>query len=80
MDEGQVRRWMAARRAAEGYERRLAGPAAEPGVCWRRTLSLFALLGRMIGWPVPPDDLRRREDASAADAWLRLREAYRRRP
>jgi hypothetical protein len=42
-------------------------------------LALFALMGRLVGWTVEPDEIRRREDRSAAPAWMRLREAYRRR-
>jgi hypothetical protein len=73
-----MRRWAAARRSAEEHELRTAGPAPEPQDAWLGALSLFSLLGRMVGWPVAPDAIREREDATAAQAWTRLRAAYRR--
>jgi hypothetical protein len=73
-----VREWIAARRALEDHERRSVGPASPPDVSWRQALSLLALVDRMIGWPVPTDEVRRREDAVAADAWRRLRIRFRR--
>jgi len=72
-----VRRWMEARRAVEELERRSAGPPPDPAVSWRQALSLFALVGRMVGWPVEPDGIRQREDASAVEAWTKLRAGYR---
>ena len=72
-----VREWIGARQALEALERRSAAPAPPPDVSWRQALSLLALVDRMIGWPVPPDAVRRREDAVAADAWRRLRTRYR---
>jgi hypothetical protein len=74
-----VRRWAEARRSAEEHELRSAGAAPEPQAAWLSALSLFSLLGRMVGWPVPPDPIREREDATAAQAWTKLRAAYRRR-
>ena len=74
-----VRRWADNWRAAEERSRRSSEPSLEPAVTWRQALSLFALMGRLVGWPVEPDEIRRREDRSAAQAWMRLREAYRRR-
>lgn len=71
-----LREWIGARRALEAYQRRSAVPASPPDVSWRQALSLLALVDKMIGWPVPPDEVRRREDAVAADAWRRLRTRY----
>jgi len=68
------------RRAVEGFERSVAGGAIPPGQAWEQTLSLFALLGRMVGWPVAPDAVRRSEEAAAADAWKRLRARLENRP
>jgi hypothetical protein len=78
MQTEDIRRWIEARRFVEEHEQRSAVPEA-PETSWRRALSLFALVGRMIGWPVPPDDIRRREDTTAQQAWMRLRDAYGRR-
>ena len=74
-----VRRWADNWRAAEERSRRSGEPALEPAVAWRQALSLFALVGRLVGWPVEPDQIRRREYAAAAETWTRLRAAYRRR-
>jgi hypothetical protein len=80
MKSEDLRRWVEGHRAAEQ-----AGQAAddgrpvEPPVSWAQALSLLALLGRSIGWPVPPDEVRRREDEQAALAWERLRRTYRNR-
>lgn len=73
-----LQRWADAWRAVEERSRWCDAVPPEPEVAWRRALSLFALVGRLIGWPVEPDDIRRREDASAAETWARLRAAYRR--
>jgi hypothetical protein len=78
MRADDVRRWVGARQAAEQRERLSASATPEPAVAWRQALSLFALVGRMVGWPIEPDPLRRREDAAAAEAWRRLRAAHRR--
>lgn len=75
-----VRRWVNAHRAAASHEHLFAGTAPSPEVSWRQALSLIALVGRMVGWPVEPDAIRRREDESAAQTWLRLRAACGRRP
>jgi len=72
MQAEDLRRWVEARRFVEEHQRRPATPK-EPEVSWRQALSLFALVGRLIGWPVDPDDIRRREDASAEQTWVRLR-------
>ena len=77
MRADELRRWAASRRSAEEHEFEASQPAPDPETSWRQALSLFALLGRMVGWPVPPDAVRSREDAQAFDAWTRLRRAYR---
>jgi hypothetical protein len=74
MHAEQLRRWVEARRFVEDFQRRSAN-APEPRVAWAQALSLFALLGRMTGWPVEPDDIRRREDELARQAWTRLHAA-----
>jgi hypothetical protein len=56
MQTEDLRRQVETRRFVEEYERRSAVPE-EPETSWQRTLSLFALLGRMIGWPVAPNDM-----------------------
>jgi hypothetical protein len=75
-----VRHWARGRRAAEERDLDSRGLAADPRAAWRQALSLFALLDRMVGWPVPQDDVRRREDRAAAQAWTKLRAAHRRQP
>jgi len=76
MADQDIRRWVEARRAAEAFELREAPPALDPQASWRHTLDLMALLGRMVGWPVPEDEVRRRENEAAAAAWDRLRRHY----
>jgi hypothetical protein len=72
-----VRRWAEQRRAAEEAGRAADdGRPVDPHVSWRQALSLIALIGRSVGWPVPPDEVRRREDEQAASAWQRLRAVY----
>jgi hypothetical protein len=75
MQTDDLRRWVEARRFVEEHERRSVVPE-DPQASWQRALSLFALLGRMIGWPVAPDDIRRRERAAAERAWMRLGDRY----
>jgi hypothetical protein len=69
-----IRRWVEGQRAAAEASQALdeAGPV-EPRVSWAQALSLIALIGQSIGWPVPPDEVRRRADEQAALAWSRLR-------
>jgi hypothetical protein len=80
MRAGELRRWVEARRSVEEFERSAAAGAIPPGQAWEQALSLFALLGRMVGWPVAPDEVRRREEAASADAWKRLRAGLENRP
>jgi hypothetical protein len=75
MQADELRRWVDARRATDEQERRTARPAG-PAKSWQQALSLIALVGRMVGWPVPPDEVRRREDSSAGQAWTKLRAGY----
>jgi hypothetical protein len=73
-----VRRWVAARRAAEAREREEArerGPSAPAAIA--SALALIALAGRLHGWPLPEDEVSRREEARARGAWARLRAAAR---
>ena len=78
MRQEDLRRWVSAQRAVEARERRdLAAQPPEPEVAWNQALSLIALLGRLIGWPPPEDETRRREDEYASAQWTRLRAAYR---
>ena len=72
-----IRRWVEGQRAAEKAGHAVDdGRPVEPHVSWAQALSLLALLGRSVGWPVAPDEVRRREDEQAAFAWMRLRAAY----
>lgn len=79
MQPDDLRRWVEARRATDERGRRETRPAG-PVESWQQALSLIALVGRMVGWPVAPDEVRRREDSSAGQAWMRLRAGYGRRP
>jgi len=70
-----LRRWVEDRRAAEEREQQAArqgGFARDPV---RAALDLMAIAGRMHGWPIPEDVVRRREDELARDRWDRLRHA-----
>jgi hypothetical protein len=78
MDPDELRRWVASRRAVEEREReeqRSNGPNSE--LSFRHALALVALTGRLHGWPVPEDEVTRREDEKARDSWSRVRAAYR---
>jgi hypothetical protein len=73
-----VRRWIAGRQAAEAREREEARErGASVPAAIASALALTALAGRLHGWPFPEDDLSRREEARARDAWARLRAAAR---
>jgi hypothetical protein len=81
MDPDELRRWVASRRAAqarEWEEQRSKGPDSE--FAFRSALALVALTGRLHGWPVPEDDVTRREDEKARDSWSRVRLAGLARP
>jgi hypothetical protein len=80
MRAGDVRRWIEDRRVAESRALATTGQAPDALTSFRQALSLLALLGRMVGWPVPPDAIREREDVAAGDAWAALRAGYRHRP
>ncbi len=70
-----LRRWVANQRAAARRERQAArgdGFARDP---IRSALDLIAVAGDRCGWPVPEDEVRRREDELARRSWARLREA-----
>jgi len=73
----EIRRWVEGQRAAaEASQAADEAAPVEPRVAWAQALSLIALIGRSIGWPVPPDEVRRRGDEQAASAWSRLRAVY----
>jgi hypothetical protein len=80
MQRDEVRRWIESRRMVDEFDRCHAHSAPDPARCWQQSLSLIALVGEMIGWPVPPDDIRRRDDEIAAVAWRKLRAAVDHRP
>lgn len=67
-----LRRWIAARRAAERRERAEARNAPPPDPI-RAALSLIAMAGHLYGWPVPEDPASVREDALMYERWARLR-------
>ena len=77
MRASDVRRWVEGRREAEARDLASLQPAGDAQRSWSQALALFALLGRMVSWPVPPDDIRRREDAEVASAWAKIRSASR---
>jgi hypothetical protein len=73
----QLRRWVEDHRAAEEASQAAhASPPVDPSLSWRQALSLLALLGRSVGWPVAPDEVRRRGEEQAASAWGRLHAAF----
>lgn len=76
MQREDLRRWVAGHRAAQQREREEAfatGP--QPKAAIASALALVALAGRLHGWPIPEDDVDRREDAAARAAWDHLRAA-----
>ena len=70
-----LRRWVENQRAAGERERRAARDGAYARDPVRAALDLIALAGERFGWPVPEDEIRRREDEVARERWARLREA-----
>jgi hypothetical protein len=71
-----LRRWVAGQRAAEDRQRdEPCGAALPPALVWSQALSLINLVGRLVGWPPPEDDVRRRETRHASEQWARLRAA-----
>ncbi len=78
MRREDLRRWVAARRAADevpvASAEEMDSTAAET---WAQAMSLVAMVGHFVGWPVEPDAVRKREDEAAARAWELLRAAYR---
>jgi hypothetical protein len=69
-----VRRWIEARRAAAAFERdelRRHALVADP---IGASLALTALLGRLHGFPLPPDAVTEREDLERYERWARLRQ------
>jgi hypothetical protein len=69
-----LRRWVAGRQAAEDRQRdEPGGTAPAPAVAWSQALSLIDLVGRLVGWPPPEDDIRQRETRHASEQWARVR-------
>jgi len=80
MRSEDLQRWVEGHRAAEeAGQAPDDGRPVEPRVSWAQALSLLSLIGRSVGWPVRPDEVRRREDEEAALAWRRLHAFYRNR-
>lgn len=74
MDPDDLRAWVASRRAAAEREReelREKGPGPEFAI--RSALALIALTERLHGWPVPEDEVTRREDLQMWENWARVR-------
>lgn len=70
-----LRRWIEDKRAAgerERQEARHVGFARDPIAA---ALDLIGIAGRLHGWPLPEDAIRRREDELARARWERLRRA-----
>ena len=77
VDAEELKRWVAARRAAEDRELAEVGenpPSVREAVA--AALALVALCGRLIGWPVPEDAVRARENEQARQSWATLRARY----
>lgn len=70
-----LRRWIEDQRAAQEREREQARGGAFARDPVRAALDLIAVAGRLHGWPIPPDAVRRREDEIARERWARLRRA-----
>jgi hypothetical protein len=74
-----LRRWVENQRAAEARvreEQRRRGPRPQEAIAG--ALDLTAVAARLHGWPLPEDDVSRREDERLYDCWHRLRQRLRR--
>jgi hypothetical protein len=70
-----LRRWVENQRAAQEREREAAresGYAADPV---QAGFDLIDLAAEVLGWPIPEDEVRRRETEHAREQWARLRKA-----
>jgi hypothetical protein len=70
-----VRRWLEQRRRAEEREHaEQRGRPPPPREALARGLELIELASRMLGWPIPEDDVSRGRDERTRAVWKRLRE------
>jgi hypothetical protein len=76
-DPNEMRRWLAGRRAAEDREKQqLRENPLTTAQSVASALSLFRLMVRLHGWPLPEDPVTRRENAEVNATWQRLRRHY----
>jgi hypothetical protein len=74
MDPEDLRAWVASRRAAAERERQeLRDKGPDPEFAIRSALDLLALTEELHGWPVPEDEVTRREDLQMWENWARVR-------
>lgn len=71
--QDDLRRWVEDRRAAGERELQEAREGRSARDSIGAALDLIDLAGRLHGWPIPEDPVRRRESALARARWARLR-------
>ncbi len=77
MSPDELRRWIAARRAAAARERaeiRNNPPTASQAV--QAALTLINFTANLHGWPPPEDPVTVREDREVRAAWAKLRQCW----
>lgn len=74
-----LRCWVEQRRAAAELERREARVRGYHPNPIAAGIELMALAQHLLGWPIPEDATRRRENEQKWESWARLRQALGRR-
>ncbi len=77
MQSAQLRSWVSARRLAERRDlREKYVNDSRTGSHLQDPLAAVALMGAALGWPVPENAVRRRQNELAREAWTKLRAQY----
>jgi len=73
-DRNEFRRWLAGRRAGEERERQEARRHPMPAEqAIGSAVALAELVESLHGWPVPEDEVSRRENEGVRHTWLEIR-------